>query len=934
MVQRTFTMTKPLILLFTLVVVLYNPCLRAADYYVAPDGNDNWSGQIAAANSQRTDGPFANLERAREAVRARKRSGPLPDNGIVVEVLAGIYELPRTFVLTGKDSGQDGTPTVYRAQAGADVRLVGGRRVEGFSSHQGAVLKADMDQQGLKGIGFTQLLFDGQRQPMARYPNVDPNDPHAGKWAYVDGERFSMYKDVVDQATRTDRKWNESVFVQRPEAMRTLNFKVADQRNWQRPEEAEVFIFPRFNWISNLRRVESFDAANRILGLTKPTSYEIRPGDRYFVRGPREELDAPGEWYLDVEGGQLYFWPPRPLAERTVVVPTLKTLIELRDGAENITIRGFTLQCCEGHAVVLRGVSDCLVASNTIRAVGGVGGNGVSVVGGRHNRVVGNDIHHTGSHGVQVSGGDPETLTGADHEVVNNYLHHPGVFARNSSAITVRGVGHRVAHNLIHDCPRKAIQFGGNNLIIEYNRIRHTDLETEDTGAIGTSGRNWLSSRGSVVRYNFVTDSLGYGWHGDEWKSPHFDFGIYFDDNTGGVDLIGNVVARTGRSCVHLHNARDNVIENNIFIDGGETQIQYSGWTPDARHWKNTHEHMIEVYEKVIKHPAWKAMRNMHIHPRDAVLADGKIMAGNVVRRNIFCYRDPAASLFKERNFPFDHNVSDYNLVWNYGNTPRTGQSHVKGLSGPNLAPNPNFEDGAPGQLPTAWRWQTHPTDQRDAGICTEHAASGKQSLRIEGAAGLNPKGQQVHPVLVSQRFPAMLGQAYMLTAKMRADKPGRRAALKAQSYVANVYFWVRESKVTLGPSWQEVRLSFCFPKPGDRNYKAEMKTLVARVDMLDGEGAIWVDDVNLRVAEVADEWQSWQALGMDTHSLVADPLFVGPDDDNYRLRPESPAFKLGFKPIPLDKIGPYADPLRATWPIVEARGFRELVADKEPGHP
>ncbi len=63
----------------------------------------------------------------------------------------------------------------------------------------------------------------------------------------------------------------------------------------------------------------------------------------------------------------------------------------------------------------------------------------------------------------------------------------------------------------------------------------------------------------------------------------------------------------------------------------------------------------------------------------------------------------------------------------------------------------------------------------------------------------------------------------------MRADKPGRIAALKAQSYLANVYFWVRESKVVLGPSWQEVRLSFRFPKPGDGDYRAEMKNLVAR---------------------------------------------------------------------------------------------------------
>ena len=59
----------------------------------------------------------------------------------------------------------------------------------------------------------------------------------------------------------------------------------------------------------------------------------------------------------------------------------------------------------------------------------------------------------------------------------------------------------------------------------------------------------------------------------------------------------------------------------------------------------------------------------------------------------------------------------------------------------------------------------------------------------------------------------------------------------------------------------------------------------------------------------------------MDRHSLVADPRFVAADQDDYRLRRDSPAWKLGFQPIPVEKIGPYADELRASWPIVEAEG-------------
>jgi len=46
------------------------------------------------------------------------------------------------------------------------------------------------------------------------------------------------------------------------------------------------------------------------------------------------------------------------------------------------------------------------------------------------------------------------------------------------------------------------------------------------------------------------------------------------------------------------------------------------------------------------------------------------------------------------------------------------------------------------------------------------------------------------------------------------------------------------------------------------------------------------------------------QRDGVDAHSLAADPLFVDVENGDLRLRPDSPAFKLGFKPIDITKIG------------------------------
>lgn len=47
------------------------------------------------------------------------------------------------------------------------------------------------------------------------------------------------------------------------------------------------------------------------------------------------------------------------------------------------------------------------------------------------------------------------------------------------------------------------------------------------------------------------------------------------------------------------------------------------------------------------------------------------------------------------------------------------------------------------------------------------------------------------------------------------------------------------------------------------------------------------------------------------------DPLFIDAAKGDWRLRPDSPAFKLGFKALPIERMGLYQDALRASWPVV-----------------
>jgi len=468
----------------------------------------------------------------------------------------GTYAREATFALDERDGGAADAPIVYRARPGQAVRIVGGRPVRGWKpvsdpavlarideAARAHVVVADLREQGiteygrLRRRGFGQpmwpaaleLFYDDRPMTLARWPNRGwatiqgaPNGPEGGRFTY-EGDRPAR---------------------------------------WTRAEDLWLHGYWTFDWADTYEKVASIDTAKREIATVPPHGvYGYAPGRRFYALNLLEELDSPGEWWLDRAKGLLYFWPPSPIETGRAVVSVLEQpLISLR-AARFVAFRGLILECGRDMGLTMNGCEDCLVAGCTIR---NLGTSGISIDGGARCGVRSCDVYEVGDSGVSISGGDRQTLTPAGHFVDNCHIHHQSRWdATYRPAIGINGVGNRATHNVIHDGPHNAILMGGNDHLIEFNDISRVCTETGDAGAV-YMGRD-LAMRGTIIRYNRFHD-IGATVKANQEGRYTEVMAVYLDDCYCGTTVFGNLLINAGRS-IMLGGGRDNTIENNVFVD-------------------------------------------------------------------------------------------------------------------------------------------------------------------------------------------------------------------------------------------------------------------------------------------------------------------------------------------------------------------------------
>ncbi|MCK4417412.1 MAG: right-handed parallel beta-helix repeat-containing protein [Candidatus Latescibacteria bacterium] len=583
-----------------------------ATFYVATDGNDKWSGKLAKPNAKKTDGPFATLVGARDAVRELKKEAR--EEGIkgpvTVMVRGGKYYFEKTFDLTEVDSGTQQAPITYTAYPGETPIISGGRKITDWEPYKGKILKCRIPEAKEGTLTFRQLFVDGKRQIRARYPNLDPKaERWNGKWAHSKADA------AVLESSEPYIVWDE---------------QGAFPRSWAKPSQGELFLMPSSPlWgDSCIIRIKSIDRDKKIIRLVHGTRdfdcnpmffrNEQRGSDvcQFIVENILEELDQPGEWCLDSEEGVLYFWPSEDSIDNMeVVAPVVKCLIHLKE-VSDVHISGFVFtetkggepsshysdvegvgaMCPQmgweycGEAIYLNVCKNCYIDNCKIF---NVGGNGIYLRNHNERNVIrGNEISYAGANGVVLAGSKHNiyqemmhTISGTPHpiynEITDNIIHHIGVYDTYTAGVFL-GLSswNRVVHNEIHDLPHHAINLGNSRYgrnYIEYNRIYRACQVNDDTGAINC----WnemppeVESPGHVIRYNFISDT---------GKAGQITMGIYLDNWASQCIVQGNIIVNTAPNAsgfAIFAKGRNNIIENNILINSGTVHIIFAAHYPE-----------------------------------------------------------------------------------------------------------------------------------------------------------------------------------------------------------------------------------------------------------------------------------------------------------------------------------------------------------------
>jgi len=537
-------------------------------FFVAPNGNDAWSGRLAEPNAEQTDGPLAGISTARERIRALKRTAQL-DGPVTVSLRAGVYLQAEALVFTPEDSA----PVCYTAYAGETAIIDGGERISGWrveTIHGRTAWVTPVTGD------FRSLFVNGQRR-------LRPRLPKAGFYRMVSSPGVAFR-----------------------ESTNSFQCQPGDIQTWQNLTDVEVVALHL--WVDEHLPIATFDPATQTVTSSRWSIFGLHDWNglfaRYYVENVFEALTEPGEWYLDRPTGMLYYLPlPGEDPETTeVYAPRLTQLLRIagepEDGRtvdflrfQGLTFRHTDCPLPEGKddpytslnydntrayasapqaadhvpgAIAWTGARNCAIEDCTIEHVGWFG---VQLADGcQGNRLIGNTLNDLGAGGIRLNGADVNGPLGCrtgNNRITDNTISHGGrVFHEATGVFLKHTFGNVVAHNHIYDLYYSGISCGwvwgyadsiakDNHFIKNHiHELGHGWLS--DMGGIYTLG----VQPGTVIRGNLIHDVE---------RATYGGWAIYLDEGSSHIVVEGNISYNTTSESFHTHYGRENIVRNNIF---------------------------------------------------------------------------------------------------------------------------------------------------------------------------------------------------------------------------------------------------------------------------------------------------------------------------------------------------------------------------------
>ncbi|HDZ04386.1 hypothetical protein LCGC14_0205620 [marine sediment metagenome] len=523
--------------------------------------------------------PFSTIPEAIKKAEEVKKS--FPNTKITITLLEGEYYLEEAISIKPLLNGLTIT--------GVDASLVhikGSRLLQpNWQKHDDNTYVTEVPA----NLEFDQLIVNNTSQVLARYPNYNEE---GGYW----------------QGHAADAISKERV------------------STWKNPVGAYFHVLHNGKWGGFHYRITGVNEDGRpTLEGGHQNNRPSRPHEEYrMVENVFEELDAPGEWFLDTDTSKLYLYPTAEtnLEKAKVEVSVLKDLFQLvgseNDPVKDVTISNITLEHTKrtfmekyepllrsdwtiyrGGVVFFEGTENCKIERCTLKDLGG---NAIVVSNYNDNlQITKNHIYDCGASAVSFIG-DPsavrspafqygeivpysemDTLPGPKNElyprnslVENNLIHRIGRTEKQTAGVQIAmAMDITVKSNSIYDVPRAGINIGDGTWgghIIEKNDVFNTVLETSDHGSFNSWGRDrfWHPNR-KVMDSMAVEHPDMYTWDAiktttirqNRFRCDH-GWDIDLDDGSSNYHIYNNLCLNNG---IKLREGFERVVENNIIVN-------------------------------------------------------------------------------------------------------------------------------------------------------------------------------------------------------------------------------------------------------------------------------------------------------------------------------------------------------------------------------